>query len=276
MISVYFNGRLGNNIFQYIYCRICSIENGCKFFIPSKENSNKYYRDISKRLNIKLQGTVDGNPHYWEGDELFNINYGENDNNISHLSTSNINDICDTKNVTDGCLLDGYFQTDNYMVGYEDVIINDWLKINEITINNSTNIIDKYPPEDYCYIHFRGKDYKNIPQFFLPIGYYKNAIDKVKHLNKNINFLIITDDPTLAKEYFPNFTVISNSTEIDFYLLTQAIYNIIPNSSFSWWAAWLNKNVEIVISPNNWFNYNGHYGEGFFPHHIKTNKFYYI
>jgi hypothetical protein len=272
MISTYLNGRFGNNLFQYVFCRISADKNKCNFYIPStKEESNMFYYNISRKLGTNLQSSVIDNPHYWLGSDIFDIDFGKNDNNINKLLGD-----CDIQSVVDGCFLNGFFQTDSYMVGYEDVIIDDWLKINEVVINNSVDIINMYNPIDYCYIHFRGGDYKNIPQYFLPIDYYNDSIKKIKSINTNVKFLVITDDISEAKKYFPDFDVISNTMEIDFYLLTQSKYSIIPNSSFSWWASWLNKNSSIIIAPNNWFNYNGYYGEGFSPPNVKSDKFYYI
>ena len=77
-----------------------------------------------------------------------------------------------------------------------------------------------------------------------------------------------------AKKFFPEDEVISNTMEIDFCLLTLYKYVIIPNSTFSWLAAWLNINDPIVIAPNRWFNYKT---EGnFFPIWMETKKFIYV
>ena len=162
------------------------------------------------------------------------------------------------------------------MVGYENLIINDWLRIKDNVKLITKPILEKYDINDYCYIHFRGGDYKNIEQYYLPIQYYENAIKHITSIKKGIKFIIITDDVVEATKFFPNYEIINNDMEIDFYLLTKAKYLIIPNSSFSWWACWLNVISEIIIAPNRWFNYNKNYGDGFEPPKIKTDKFYYL
>ena len=272
MVSVFFNGRLGNNIFQYIFCRVAAVKNNCNFYIPNGvEESNIFYKNVSKLLDIKLEDSVFGNLHYWVGNDLFDIDFGKNDGKINRLlGEVNIED------VGDGSFLNGFYQTEEYMLVYEDLIKNDWLKFKNTVKKDSTQLLNEYNVEEYCYIHFRGMDYKTIPQFYLPIDYYQNAKEFIKSIKKDIKFVIITDDVDEAKSRFSDCDVINNKMEIDFYLLSNAKYSIIPNSSFSWWASWLNTKSKIIVAPNRWFNYNKHYGDGFEPPKIKTNKFYYL
>ena len=58
--------------------------------------------------------------------------------------------------------------------------------------------------------------------------------------------------PGLVKEVLEYSKL--DKDEIDFYLLSQSKYKIIPNSSFSWWASWLSQKNKITIAPNNWFS----------------------
>lgn len=272
MISVYLNGRLGNNLFQYIFCRIASIKQNCNFYIPKNfDESINFYTFCNQKLYSRFEMSCESNPHYWKGESIFDLDFGINDWSINHLvSETNIN------NVKNGALLTSFYQSDYYMKEFEEIIINEWLKFKPELSLNCQPIIEKFPINEYCYIHFRGGDYKGIKEYFLPNKYYEDGINKVKNLFPNLKFVVITDDKEEAHKYFPDFEILSNPFEVDFYLLSQSKYSIIPNSTFSWWASWLNKNSSLIIAPNRWLNYNGYYGEGFEPKQIKTDKFFYI
>ena len=114
-------------------------------------------------------------------------------------------------------------------------------------------------------IHVRRGDYLNGYYFetlgkICDIDYYKRAIALI---NKEVNdpyFYIFSDDPGYVAENLK----IENATYVDFnrgrdswqdmYLMSQCKHNIIANSTFSWWGAWLNTNLnKIVIAPNRWF-----------------------
>ena len=270
MISVYLNGRLGNNLFQYVFCRIASIKQNCNFYIPkSEEESILFYTLCSQKTSRYLEMPTNSNPHYWTGEKLFDIDYGFNDGNIVKC----VGDI-NIEDVTDGDLLVDFYQSDSHLIEYRDTILNDWFKFKKPIVDESKDLLKRYNIDEYCYIHLRATDYKSIPQYFLPITYYLKSINYIRESYPNIKFLVVTDDLDEGKKMFPEFDVISNSTEIDFYLISQSKYKIISNSSFSWWASWLSQNSKITIAPNNWFNYNN--GNTFSPSGIKTSFFTYI
>ena len=251
MITVELRGRLGNQMFQYSLCRIIAEKNGYNFYID--KNINGHGQNISNFFNIDC-GIMDGQIlHTFQEDYSLQI-FNPNIFNIPNF----------TKII-------GFFQTEKYFLGYEDKI-KEWFTINN---NEKTiDILNKFPTNKYCYIHFRGGDYKDITEWFLPINYYKDAIETIKQKNKDINFIVITDDVIEASKYFPDFEILSNDIITDFSLIKESKYSIIPNSSFSWWACWLSEK-EITIAPNRWFNYNN-INTNFSPVDIKTNKFYYI
>lgn len=270
MISVYLNGRLGNNLFQYAFCRIASYKQRCNFYIPkNQEESITFYNECSQKFKKYFEPPNDNNPHFWIGEKLFEVDYGINDGYINNC-VANI----DIEKVTDGTLLIDFYQSDSYLLEFRDMILNDWYKFRESVVADSRSILEKYNINEYCYIHLRGGDYKTIPQYFLPIEYYRQGMEQIKEIVPNMKFLVITDDIILSKIMFPDLEVISNTKEIDFYLISKSKYKIIPNSSFSWWSAWLSQENKMTIAPNNWFNYNS--GDGFSPQGIKTSFFNYI
>lgn len=93
------------------------------------------------------------------------------------------------------------------------------------------------------------------------LEYYLQAIQFIKSKSKDPVFYFFSDDIPWARENFcnPSYKFVdcnsgSNSC-LDLYLMSQCKHNIIANSTFSWWGAWLNRNKEkIVVAPSVWFN----------------------
>lgn len=110
----------------------------------------------------------------------------------------------------------------------------------------------------YVSIHVRRGDYANNP-FYVDLAqtdYYLRALDHFP----NKNFLVFSDNTEFCKNFFlfkgKNFQIMENQTEIeDFNQMASCEGNIISNSSFSWWAAYLNPNpARKVVAPSveNW------------------------
>jgi hypothetical protein len=133
-------------------------------------------------------------------------------------------------------------------------------------INNSyLNVIKN---NNSVSLHIRRGDFlssTNIKAYgnICTIDYYKRAVNKITHLITNPFFIIFSNDLQWVKENFDldntlyvdgNF---GNASWKDMYLMTQCKHNIIANSSFSWWGAYLNENINrIVICPNKFSNYD--------------------
>lgn len=103
------------------------------------------------------------------------------------------------------------------------------------------------PFKDCILIHYR--DYKgNEGWEQLGISYYYKAIAEFP--KKRV--VVVTDNIEKARQTLGNkFEYTSNTPIIDLYLLTQADYLIIANSTFSWWAGVLTKGE--VIAPAKWY-----------------------
>ncbi|MGL5779073.1 alpha-1,2-fucosyltransferase [Cetobacterium sp.] len=112
-------------------------------------------------------------------------------------------------------------------------------------------------------IHIRRGDYleNDLLGNLAPISYYEKAINYIKQNVKNPKFFIFSNDINWCKE---NLDLKSaeyidwnkgEKSYRDIQLMSFCKHNIIPNSSFSWWGAWLNDNRDkIVIAPERWVN----------------------
>ena len=152
-------------------------------------------------------------------------------------------------------MIDGYFQSEKYFIKYRDAIL-DLFNIRDLIPNI---IKDKYEPilelENTTSIHIRRGDYLTI-QHIHPVctmQYYHSCVDI---LPEDANLLIFTDDIGWCADNFKSdrYHIVHEEDYIDLYLMSQCTNNIIANSSFSWWGAWLNRHEEKrVFAPQRWF-----------------------
>ena len=123
-------------------------------------------------------------------------------------------------------------------------------------------------------IHMRLGDYLNLQGLYGNIctdNYYKNAIKHIKENVENPVFFLFSNDTKLASQMLDGeqFVVVDGNTgdksHLDMYLMSKCKHNIIANSTFSWWGAWLNSNEnKIVCCPNTLLN--GYNNGSVYPH----------
>jgi Glycosyl transferase family 11. len=130
---------------------------------------------------------------------------------------------------------------------------------------NSRNVAGQMNKEQSVSIHIRRGDYlsEQYANGFAGVcspEYYEDAINYIKKNVDSPYFYVFTDDKEWVSKNFKleNATYINHNTGKDswqdMYLMSQCKHNIIANSSFSWWGAWLNDNSEkIVIAPKKWW-----------------------
>jgi len=115
-------------------------------------------------------------------------------------------------------------------------------------------------------LHIRRGDYvsnvyTNSVHGTCSLDYYQQAVTLLESKLNNPHFFIFSDDLAWAKEhlsFIENVTFVELDVNIpdhdEMFLMSQCLHHIIANSSFSWWGAWLNKNLDkIVIAPKRWF-----------------------
>ena len=178
-----------------------------------------------------------------------------------------ISEINNKKNNNNICLY-GYFQSYKYFQNNNELICR-LLNIEKQKETVSKTITD-FHLQNTVSMHFRISDYKFLPNVYsiLTYEYYEKALEYIQ--NQNFIFLHILffcEDEDLEdvniiieqlKLKFPNnsFSRVQNTLKDweQMLLMSCCNYNIIANSSFSWWGAYLNSiSDKIVCYPENWF-----------------------
>ena len=152
-------------------------------------------------------------------------------------------------------MLNGYFQSEKYFEKHKDSLIDLFCfdDYKDKALNFLRNIEGTKTS-----LHFRRGDYTSYQSVvcLLDEEYYTPAT----HYFKDTTFVIFSDDLNLAKEKFnkPNMFVFDSEDEVlNMTCMSLCDNNIIANSTFSWWGAYLNKNKnKKVIAPSQWFAKN--------------------
>ncbi len=277
MIQVALNGGLGNQLFQYAAAKALSKKQNTdlvfdliplysKLQIQNKATFRRYELDVfsihakaNKPLLTNKYSYPVAKAHYFFHKFQNKIRY----NYYKEKSLAFDNKLL---NQPDNTYLDGHFQTEKYFKDIEDIIREELVFKTTLTaINLSWK--QKIQACTSVSIHIRRSDYillqKNLNKHgATSLDYYRDAINFISQKINQPNFFIFTDDIAWTKENFKiefPFEIIDNNNTpesgyIDMQLMSLCKHNIIANSTFSWWAAWLNNNKEkIVIAPQNWF-----------------------
>ena len=168
-------------------------------------------------------------------------------------------------NIDDNKYVIGYFQSEKYFLNIRDILLKQFKPNFQISSYAKTIQEKILNEENSCSIHVRRGDYLNNKNQkiykTLNSKYYLNAVSWIEKKHKKIKYFIFSDDIDWVKSNldFKNAVYIEDSNKRkpheDILLMSKCNHNIIANSTFSWWGAWLNSNDDkIVLSPKDWFN----------------------
>ena len=152
--------------------------------------------------------------------------------------------------------VDGFFQSEKYFKHNREKLL-EWFKIPDMISEKIEKNYSHLLKQRTTSIHVRRGDYVRHPNHHptLSVEYYRNTINFLK--DKTDLFIVFSDDIAWCKENINGGNIIYIENERDYieiYLMSLCTNNIISNSSFSWWGAWLNTNKDkIVVAPNTWF-----------------------
>jgi Glycosyl transferase family 11 len=268
IISIKFNGGLGNQLFQYAHARSFMKHSDKLIFDTSSYNNDYLNRNFKLEL-YNVKGSILSSKRlikFFSPKTLFNkvINFlglflylEEEGFFFQGFPKSSIKFITSIK---------GYWQTDLYFSSIRISLIK------EITPKFLPPIPNILIQNNVVAVHVRRTDYLKDDRYgFLGLDYYKNAIEYFNQKLINPAFYFFSDDMDWCKENFTNENMFFCEDELwkedylQLYLISKCTHQIIANSSFSWWGAWLNENEKkIVVRPNKPFNdgslcYENHY-----------------
>ena len=164
--------------------------------------------------------------------------------------------------IQDGCSLSGYFQTEKYFREFRELLLSQFSFKSSYKDSAESYIqtIRKANKDAVlASIHVRRGDYVMYPDHHptCSFEYYNNAIEKLFSENSDTIFLVFSDDIEWCNSVFndPRYIISDlNNSYTEMCAMSLCDHNIIANSSFSWWGAWLNTNPDkTVIAPDRWF-----------------------
>jgi len=277
MIKVALNGGLGNQLFQYATGKALALSNNTLLSLDLLSLASKLqwkslatYRKYE--LDIFAIDAITNKP-------LFNNKYLYPLAKTHYFAAKFMNKLrfnyvkerafefdADLLHQPDNTYLEGHFQSERYFKHIEPVLRKELVfKSNLLGLNkdwasmiSQTNSIS---------LHIRRGDYllntNNLHKHGLTsVLYYKKTLEYISSKIEHPVFFIFTDDVKWVTESFnidfPFYVVDNNRTPdtsyVDMQLMSLCKHNIICNSTFSWWGAWLNANShKIVIAPKQWF-----------------------
>ncbi len=156
-------------------------------------------------------------------------------------------------------LLRGYWQTEKYFEAISPTIRAQF-RFPALQDERNKQLLTKIQSCPSVSLHIRRGDYMNSAQpSGLPIAYYLEAISLINASVPGACYIIFSDDITWARQHIKEKNVCfvdwnrDGESFRDMQLMSHCQHNIIANSSFSWWGAWLNNHEnKIVIAPQQW------------------------
>lgn len=265
MITTKLQGGLGNQMFQYAAGRSLSIRLGAQFSLDGNWFVNESRRAITPRnfeLSVfRLTDTFSEDLPHPRRQMLKSLIFPP-----EKLLESQAPDLSTLNKMSKNIYLDGYWNDYRIFVDQNDKILSDFTLSVPLS-EESKDVLSKIKQGVSASIHVRRGDYitdagSNAKHGVLPREYYETASSIIAKNNDAVHFYVFSDDidwcrtniKLKQKVTFVDHNTAERSYE-DMYLMSQCSHNIIANSTFSWWGAWLNQNTDRqVVAPARWFN----------------------
>lgn len=241
------NTNLGNWMFQYAVAR--SLQDDCAAVVEHASLREKFLRQLKEEHFNDVFGEIKVIEAVPSGVRVFvqeQFDYSSLPEELKHGDW----------------VINGFFQSEKFF----DIRLT--RKMFACKAEREKCLREKYGEwlrqENVCGISIRkGADYQEQCHMHPFVGevYLNNAVARMKELGARY-FVVCSDNISWCKGFFTearfadsNFLFVERESVLDqLYIHTLCHFNIISNSSFSWWGAWLNENPQkVVIAPKKWF-----------------------
>lgn len=276
MVISHLLGGIGNQMFQYAAGRALSLGSNQPFLLDLNDFSN--YRlhhgyELSRVFNVNVESASTLTLHEmlgWRANSLAKrvlrrpqfawLRGGK------FMAEPHFHHWPGFADLKGDCYLYGYWQSEKYFKSFESDIRQDFTfraPLNGLNAELATKMANTQSVS----LHVRRGDYvtnsknRNLLKV-CSIEYYRKAIDHiVGHVEHPVFYVFSDDMEWVRQNLFVGFTCVyvdhnrGDESYRDLQLMSLCRHNVIANSSFSWWGAWLNVNLEKqVIAPMNWFS----------------------
>jgi hypothetical protein len=286
MVIVCLKGGLGNQMFQYATGRRIALKNSARLKLDISWFGNTG-RDIHRTYELKNFNILEEFASAYEVARLKPGNgFGSLVSRLKQKLAPHHNPYKLEKSlyfdpeilsVTGDVYLEGNWGSEKYFLDIEDILRKEFT-LRQALDQTNENLAEQIRTVTSLSIHVRRGDFVTNPltnQFHgvCSLDYYRSAVEEIVRYVKNPHLFVFSDDHQWVKENlkfeFPATVVCYNDSSkghVDMKLMSLCKHNIIANSTFSWWAAWLNDNPDKkVIAPLRWLNKKDFDARDLFP-----------
>ncbi|RKD14331.1 glycosyl transferase [Pelobium manganitolerans] len=266
MIAVRFIGRLGNQLFQYVFLQ----------YVKQREADKLVFFENPHHAYIEKYFELERNDNFLLGSKAYSA-ITRVAPMLLPLKKIYIHNWVSPREfkLRNWSLYEGYFQSDYY---YKQLKNPPRFKIKKSYLREFEDLYGTlFAESKTVVVHIRRTDYMSYGErrkrdISLPMAYFKKRLEALGDLSAH-KVIFVSDDISHVKQVFPpqeNFVFSENSEIIDFQIIQHADIAIISNSTFAWWACFLSHKKQKVYAPKNWFGFK--IGREH-PRGIMTDKF---
>jgi hypothetical protein len=270
-------GGLGNQMFQYATARAVALRSGARLLLDLGDMEGRRHEihngfELDRHFRIKARRATQA-----EIRDLLGVSYTGFARRVLRrpafrllrsrrlVVEPHFHYWHGIRDVRAPCYLHGYWQSHRYFEEIADELRRDFSPAHDIP-PRVADLLEQVRSTRSVSLHIRRGDYVKNPRtskFHGNLGesYYHEAVTLVREKVGNIELFIFSDDLNWVRREM-RFDVpahyvdgnVGDASYLDMLLMSNCSHNIIANSTFSWWAAWLNGNAgKIVICPKRWF-----------------------